>query len=401
MSLKKSHPTNDSGPSENTARILDQIRRSGDTTRVELAAALDLSAATVSTIVSGLLDQQLVRETQVVATPGRGRPRIQLTLNASARFVAGAKLNTDSLTMAILNFAGDVIFDKVFPFGGPTISPEKLNETLEGAFNKAVSSAGLDVEQIAAFGMGIPGFVELETGLCHWSPVLLGAPLNVRDLIQQVLPCPVNVDNDANLATLAEVWFGHGRRYRNFLVVTIEHGVGLGVVLDQKLYRGARGLGAEFGHTKVQHRGALCRCGQRGCLEAYVADFALVREANTALRGFRQDATDAQIIDRLAARARVGDPGPLSIFNRAGEMLAMGLANLVNLFDPSVIILAGERMRNHDLMVTSLERLLRENAIRPAHGPVPVETHRWGDGLWARGAGALAITALNLRTQSG
>lgn len=400
MTQTESRPETDAAPTANTARILDEIRRSGQTTRVELAAALDLSAATVSTIVSALLDQELVLEKQTVATSGRGRPRIQLTLNASARFVAGAKLNTDSLTMAILNFAGDVLFDEAVPFDGPTISPERMNATLENAFKKAVSSAGLEVGQIAGFGMGIPGFVELETGLCHWSPVLLGAPLNVRDLVQQVLPCPVSIDNDANLATLAEIWFGHGRRYRDFLVVTIEHGVGLGVVLDQRLYRGARGLGAEFGHTKVQHNGALCRCGQRGCLEAYVADFALVREANTALQGFRQDATDTQVIDRLAGRARIGDPGPLSIFNRAGEMLAMGLANLVNLFDPSVIILAGERMRNHELMTASLERLMQESTIRTAQGPIPVETHRWGDGLWARGAGALAITALNLRTRS-
>ncbi|MDZ7824614.1 MAG: ROK family protein [Ahrensia sp.] len=97
-----------------------------------------------------------------------------------------------------------------------------------------------------------------------WHPKKLGAP--------------TYIDNDANLVTLAEQWFGKGRDVSDFAVVTIEGGIGMGVVLNHKIYRGAHGFGMEFGHTKMQLDGALCRCGQRGCLEAYVADYALVRE---------------------------------------------------------------------------------------------------------------------------
>lgn len=378
----------------NTARVLAEIRRSGEVARVGLAGTLGLSAATVTSVVADLLSQGLVIERDTLTTPGRGRPRKQLALNPTAGYFAGAKLNAGSITLAILNFVGDVVAEASTPLQGPTVSAEEMLRGLLDAYTGALGKAGLSKQDIAGFGMGVPGFIERETGLCHWSPILRDTPLNVGALLQGQIACPVSVDNDANLATLAELWFGHGRYYRDFLVVTIEHGVGLGVVIDGHLYRGARGLGAEFGHTKVQIDGALCRCGQRGCLEAYVADFALVREAGAALPGHILPADHAALIATLAERARAGDPVSASIFQRAGRMLGLGLANLLNLFDPSVIILTGARMHNHALLMEGIEQSVRSNALRTARPEVRLETHRWGDGLWARGAGALAAEAM-------
>lgn len=378
----------------NTARVLTEIRRRGGVARVELANALDLSAATISAVTTDLLAQGLVHEAETVTTPGRGRPRKQLALNPTARYVAGAKLNTGSVTVAILNFVGDVVADITVRLPGSVVSSADMVRSLMDAFEDVLANAGMSVGEISGFGLGVPGFVEHETGFCHWSPLLHTTPMNVRDLLQSRIACPVSVDNDANLATLAELWFGHGRYHRDFLVVTIEHGVGLGVVIDGQLYRGARGLGAEFGHTKVQIDGALCRCGQRGCLEAYVADFALVREAAAAFPGQVLPTDTAELIALLAERARAGDAVPVSIFHRAGRMLGLGLANLLNLFDPSMIILSGARMQNHGLVSEGLERSIRENAIRTGRPGVTVDVHRWGDGLWARGAGALALESL-------
>ncbi|MEM9063294.1 MAG: ROK family transcriptional regulator [Pseudomonadota bacterium] len=384
---------------DNTARVLAEIRRRGEAARVDLASSLDLSAATVTAVVADLLAEGLVHESDTVTTPGRGRPRRQLKLNPTARHVAGAKLSAGSITVAILNFVGDVIADAEAVLSGPTINADELLRTLVSTFERALGDAGLSRDDITGFGLGVPGFVERDTGFCHWSPVLRGAPLNVCDLLRREIPCPVSVDNDANLATLAELWFGHGRYHRDFLVVTIEHGVGLGVVIDGQLYRGGRGLGAEFGHVKVQVDGALCRCGQRGCLEAYVADFALVREAGAAFPGQELPRDTAEVIALLAERARSGDEVPASIFRRAGRMLGLGLANLLNLFDPGVIILTGARMRHHGLLMEGVEQWIEDNSLETERPHVRLETHRWGDGLWARGAGALALETLVVHEQ--
>ena len=376
------------------ARVLREVRLRRETSRVNLSAALNLSPATVTAVIGDLLEQELIVEKRAATSPGRGRPQMMLSLNADARRVAGAKLNDGSITTAILDFKGEIISEGVAPFSERKISGDTLKAKVDEALDTALAAANLRQDQIDAFGMGVPGFIETQTGMCHWSPLLAEGPMNVRAILQQRLNCPIFVDNDANLATLAELWFGLGREESDFLVVTVEHGVGLGVVIDGRIFRGGRGLGAEFGHTKVQIDGALCRCGQRGCLEAYVADFALLREAGTALTDDVSALGASELLDQLAVEALEGIEIPASIYRRAGRMLGLGLANLINLFDPALIVLAGERIRNHQLLETEIEKTLKANAISVDRLQTPITVHRWGDGLWARGAGALALDGL-------
>lgn len=375
----------------NVARALSAIRSRGEAARVDLVETLDLSPATVSAVVSDLLENDLIVEAPTSSGTGRGRPRIQLSLNPKARMVAGAKLSGKSVTVAILDFCGEVISTAEAPTGPELLSAQALLSKLEIALNGALKEAGLKESDLAAFGLGVPGFVEVESGLCHWSPLLSGAPINLRQLLSQRLSCPIFVDNDANLATMAELWFGHGRDERDFLVVTVEHGVGLGIVLNGRLFRGARGLGAEFGHTKVQIDGALCRCGQRGCLEAYVADYALAREAGLAVGS---GAGPEETLDLLAEKAKAGHDVSASIYRRAGRMLGLGLANLLNIFDPPLIVLAGERIQNHELLAEEIERTIAASSISVDRPATRLAVHRWGDQLWARGAGALALDGL-------
>lgn len=378
----------------NAGRMLAEIRRRGETSRVDLVDALGLSPATVSAVTSNLLETGLIRETTALATPGRGRPRLQLTLNAGARHVAGAKLNNNAITVAILDFAGEILADASVTLERPHIEAAAMVEKLMAAFHAVLAKTEMTEADIAAFGFGVPGFIDIASGICHWSPVLKGAPLDIRALLAGRLSCPIFVDNDANLVTLAELWFGHGRDVRDFLVVTVEHGVGMGVVIDGQIYRGARGLGAEFGHTKVQIDGALCRCGQRGCLEAYVADFALLREAGAALDDLDGTASPGAILDRLAQQAGAGHEAAASIYRRSGRMLGLGVANLCNLFDPELVVLSGTQIQNHHLLAEEMERTIVANSIVASRPATPLAVHRWGDSLWARGAGALALDGL-------
>ena len=197
-------------------------------------------------------------------------------------------------------------------------------------------------------------------------------------------------DNDANLVAMAEKTFGLGRDHSDFIVVTIESGVGMGIVLNGQIYRGTRGCGAEFGHTKVQLEGALCRCGQRGCLEAYVADYALVREAASV--GFLDpDLPIENRVKRLLQAAKEGDPTAKTIVTRAGRMFAIGLANLVNVFDPQLIILAGEQMQFDHLYAQEVIEEMRKSIVQIDKPPPDVLIHRWDNLMWARGAAAYAL----------
>ncbi|HAD29624.1 MAG TPA: sugar kinase, partial [Rhodobacteraceae bacterium] len=145
----------------------------------------------------------------------------------------------------------------------------------------------------------------------------------------------------------------------------------------------------EFGHIKVQLDGALCRCGQRGCLEAYVADYALLREAH--LLNDSADISADQKIEQLLKRAQDGDALASNIVSRAGRMFAMGLANIVNIFDPEVIILAGERMQFDHLYADEVLNSIKSLIVQVDQSPPEVMVHKWDDLMWAKGAAAYAL----------
>jgi predicted NBD/HSP70 family sugar kinase len=260
---------------------------------------------------------------------------------------------------------------------------------------RVCAKAGVALGQLAALGLGVPGFVDCDAGVVLWSSVLTERTVPLAALVSQRLGLPVTIDNDANLVTLAELWFGAGRGLSDFAVVTIEHGVGMGVVLNHRIYRGSKGVGMELGHTKVQLDGALCRCGQRGCLEAYVADYALAREATTALNWEHKEGQSISVVlESLYDHAKAGNTAARSIFRRAGRYLAVGLSNVINLFDPALIILSGERMRYDYLYAAETLAEMEQLAIVTGRPRPPIEIHAWGDLLWAHGAAALALSVL-------
>lgn len=381
-------------------QVFERVRAAGLIARVQLAKELGISPASVTTVTSELIEAGLIEE---VTAPregdsSRGRPPVALGVRPEGLLVAGMKLSDRENTAVVVDFAGNRIADAAV---ARTPGPADLATLLDSAdalLAEVCARAGVAPRDLAALGLGLPGFVDCAAGRVLWSPVLTARDLPVAAAAAVRLGLPVHIDNDANLVTLAELWFGAGRRLADFAVVTIEHGVGMGLVLGHRIYRGAHGLGMELGHTKVQLDGALCRCGQRGCLEAYVADYALAREATTALNwGHKDGAGTAVLLESLFDHAKAGNQAARSIFRRAGRYLAVGIANVVNLFDPGLIILSGERMRYDYLYASDTLAELGALAIDTGRPPPPIEIHAWGDLLWAHGAAALALSAVTER----
>ncbi len=367
-------------------KILAAIRKAGRIARVDLARATGISQATVTTITAELLRAGLIRED--AAEDGglrRGRPRIDLLLRGAAHVVAGVKISDHALTIGLLDFAGAVVGEHVAPLAAPTQTPQALAAQLATELDVAAARAGLAPGQLSGVGIGMPGIVDATRGFVYWSPSLTARNQPFQDIAAQAIGRPVFIDNDANLVAVAEQYFGRGAGLSDFLVVTIEAGVGMGLVLGGELYRGTRGCGAEFGHTKVQLDGALCRCGQRGCLEAYVADYALLREAGVGGAGA------ATTVPALLQAARDGDPTAQSIVNRAGRMFAMGLANLVNIFDPELIVIAGERVQSDHIYADEVIAAIRRQSVQIDTPAPEVVIRKWGDLMWAKGAAAHAI----------
>ncbi|GGH23090.1 Sugar kinase of the NBD/HSP70 family, may contain an N-terminal HTH domain [Cribrihabitans marinus] len=373
--------------------LFREIRANGPVARIDLAARSGLSRATVTGLTADLLRAGLIEEVARDggdAAPARGRPRVDLKIRGAARLVAGLRIGTDSLSLVLLDFGGARLAELEQPMTGEALTAEALAKRIAAALETLAQRAGRAVGEISGLGVAVAGVVDAVRGLVHWSPSLTGRNVEFAQILADHLGMPAFVDNDANLVALAESLFGLARGRSDFLVVTIESGVGLGLFIGGRPYRGTRGCGAEFGHVKVELDGAPCRCGQRGCLEAYVADYALAREAAALPAGAIPGAMDDPATAVLAA-ARDGNRAARRILDRAGQVFAMGLANLVNLFDPSLIILAGERMPLDHLYDDPVLERMQALTTRTDRPPPEIRVHKWGDLMWARGAGAFAL----------
>jgi len=317
-----------------------------------------------------------------------------LGVKATARHVAGIKLSDHKNTAIIVDFAGGQIAEASLPRDAEQLDFNGILDEAEAVLDAALVKARLARTSLSCIGIGLPGTVDGTSGQVLWSPLLSERNVPLQQALQTRTALPVRIDNDANLVTRAELWFGEGRSLSDFAVVTIEHGLGMGLVLNHRLYRGAHGLGMEIGHTKVQLDGALCRCGQRGCLEAYVADYALIREARTALNLGNRGVKSPQILlESLYDHAKAGNDAARAIFKRAGRFLALGLANVINLFDPSLILLSGARMRYDYLYAEEVLSEMRALTLQTGRPAPRVEIHAWDDLIWSRGAAALALEA--------
>lgn len=375
-------------------QVFEQVRAAGHMPRMDVARALDISPGSVTTITSDLIARGFLQEVDDTQRgPSRGRPPIALRVAPCSGFVIGMKLSDERHTAILVDLAGTVIAEAQLTSGALRQTTKDVLTQVSTLVDKLLKKSGQAQNTISAVGIGLPGIVDAGTGVVKWSPVMTDIDVPLREMLTQKLGLPVSLDNDTNLLTLAELWFGAGRGIANFAVVSIERGVGMGLVLNNRLFRGALGPGMELGHTKVQLDGALCRCGQRGCLEAYIADYALVREAATVLESDPgMNCSADMMIETLYDQANAGNEAALAIFRRAGRFLSVGLANIVQLFDPERIILSGERMRYDYLTADDMLAEMNGMILPAGRTPTPVDIHAWGGSVWAKGAAALALS---------
>jgi predicted NBD/HSP70 family sugar kinase len=231
------------------------------------------------------------------------------------------------------------------------------------------------------------GAIDRRAGVCRFSPFLRWRNVPLRSMLEARLSLPVVVENDVNTLAMAERWFGAGAGVADFVVVTLGRGVGLGMVVDGRLYRGGRGAGGEFGHVTVEPDGPPCECGKRGCLEALVGEPGLRRRLREAV------GRDLTLTDG-AALARSGDPTARAVFSEAGRTLGLALAGVVNLLNPVRLIVGGEGVETLDLLMDSLRAALAEHCFDGLFADLELVVEPWGDDAWARGAAALMLDQL-------
>ena len=372
-------------------RVLECVRNEKEISRIDIATALKISPATVTSVSADLLSAGLVVEVRgdqesKSGIGKRGRPRTMLKLNADAHKIAGLKIARRAIYVLITDFEGEKLASYEHPLDTVTMSPDELAQYAYEAVKHACDKTDFTIEDISCVALGVPGQVNPNENYVHWSSSLTKRDVAMGQVLDRWFTCPVFVENDANLVAKAEHRFGEGRGFNTFIVVTIEHGVGLGIVLDGHLYSGHRGCGAELGHMKVQLNGALCQCGQRGCLEAYVGEYALMREVSVA-----GSAEKMSSVADITKSAKAGNPLAQSILERAGQMFGMGIGNLINLFDPERIILSGAQVDFDHLHSQHVMDSIKRSVVNESTPLPEICVHRWHEDMVTKGAAAYGI----------
>lgn len=369
----------------NRSIVLNSIKTDGPISRIEIATRSGLSAATVSGITAELIENDLIFEKETGNSRGGRRP-ILLALNPRGGYVIGFKLTEDHITGALTDLKAEVIGNQTFPLAGSSL--EDVLTALEAGVNSLLEGSGIQKNQLIGVGVGLAGIVDAQSGVLRNSPILGWSNVPLRELLGNRLGVSVTIDNDVNTLTLVEQWFGIGQGINNFLTVTIGRGVGLGIVVNGQLYRGAQGGSGEFGHTVIDPDGPVCACGNQGCLEALIADPGLIREARKTL------GDQTLTMDELLNRAENGEEAAIDIYSKAGVTLARGITNLINVLSPELIIISGEGVRAGDLIFGPMRGALDAFVMPGLAQDTEIRIDTWDDNAWARGAAGLVLGKL-------
>ncbi|MEU9362334.1 ROK family protein [Streptomyces sp. NPDC048301] len=365
----------------NLSLVLRAVRdegEAGEATRAGVSARVGLTRAAVSSLVEQLLETGFVTESGKTFSGQAGRPGTALKVARTGAAGLGVEVNIDYVSVCVVDLAGTGRVRQTEHLDNRGAPPEEVLARAAGIAARTLDSAREQDLYPVGTALALPGLVS--GGSVRQAPNLGWNQVAAEDLFADALAglapgtaaLPVRSENEANLAALAELWFGGLGTIRSFLYLTGEIGVGGALVLDGELLRGAHGFAGEIGHVVVDPAGPECRCGSRGCLEQYAGQSALLRAAGIDTEG-------AAGVMELERRAGAGDPVSLAAVAGAGRMLGQVLSGAVNLFDPDAVVLGG------------IYRGLMPWLSPPADSEL---TDRVVSGLWSRGGGRLRASSV-------
>lgn len=366
----------------NVGLLIELVRRAGSISRAELARQSHLSAPTVSDIVDHLLKRGIVIEMTTAPSSG-GRPPVLLSVDPKAGYVVGIKLRGDGVTTVVCDLDAQVVSsnERYVPLVGDPIA---ALDAIEEETRRALRDAAVPASKVLGVGVGLSGVIDSKAGVCRFSHLLQWHDVELAAPLRRRLGLPVWVENDVNTLAVAEKWAGDAHAARDFITLSVGRGIGLGIVVDRSLYRGAFGAGGEFGHMIVEPGGPRCECGRFGCLEAMVGEGALRRRVSER-KGYDVSR------EELLTLVELGDKPTLDVVDNAGRKLGLAVANVVTLLNPELLIICGEGTALGSVFIDPIVSAVRDQTFADLGQQLEIKVQSWGDEAWAVGAATLVL----------
>lgn len=305
------------------------------------------------------------------------------------KFIIGIDLGGTNLKVALLNPEYRIIDKEVFSTRRFK-KKEDLILLIVNSINRIIENNTLKNKDILGAGLGLPGPIDEKSGIVHFFPNIPGfRHVKLKSTLEKKLRLPVFLDNDAKLMSLAEYKLGNARGFKNALCLTLGTGVGGGIIIGGSLYRGANNAGGEVGHIPINERGPRCNCGGNACLEAYIGNNRIIREAK---RLFKRDIS----LEELSVKAKKENKRALAIWSKVGRRLGIALVGVVNLLNPDAIIIGGGLANAGSILFGKVRETIRERAMNVQARNVKVFKAKLGNDAGLIGAAIMVKEVMSV-----
>lgn len=374
--------------------ILKELYLNGCKSIPELSKKIHLSTPTITRAIDELIGNGFLIEEGIGNSSGGRRPSLY-GLNPSARYVLGIDISRFYISLGLFDFNNQPVTEiKIVPDGLETTND--ILSVLRDHVKEFIKETGIDEKKLIGIGIALPGLIDLNTGISY-SYLKDDQPASKQ--FENILGHPVFVENDTTVMALGEQAFGLAQGKQNVLCLNIGSGIGLGLILNGKLYKGTSGYAGEFGHIQVDPDGELCYCGKIGCLETLASGKTLIKKARKAIENGANSSISKIIgndtskikIETLLQAAQQGDQFAISSLSDIGEHLGRGIAVLIHLFNPELIIIGGEMTKADNYIIDPIQQNLNKFTIAKIRRDAQIVISGLGKNAGLMGAVALVM----------
>jgi glucokinase-like ROK family protein len=353
----------------NTSILLNVLRLQAPISRAELATTTKLNRSTVSNIINELIDEGLVLELETME-PKIGRPGIALALKPEAGAVVGMEIGVGFISVILTDFVANVLWREWIEISSSKPQIEIISEA-EKLIDQALAVAQEKNMRLLGIGLGVPGLVNTRKGELLFAPNLGWKNVPLRLMWNQRFHLPLYVENEANLAALGEYYFGVGREVGNLIYLSSGVGLGGGLIINNKLFKGGFGLAGEIGHIQRDPAGEMCGCGRRGCWETQVGPRAVLQRVKRAIEAdpdnvlakYINDDQNKLTFNQVVDCALQGEPLCRSALEEVGKNLGTGIADLANIFNPEMVVIGGAFSYGREILLPVIEETLSNETL--------------------------------------
>ncbi len=373
----------------NRQLVLDVIRTNQPITRREIARLTGLTSAAVTNIVSNFIEQGFVREVGYGRSGGGRKPKL-VELDKGSRIMVAVDLAGADQIAALLDMDGNVLCRGERRIGsakGVTVAD------IVDAINEILDTPEARSGQVVGIGVTTPGLVDAATGTVLKSVALNWFNVPIKAALQKHFEYPVFIGKDTHVALLAEEWYGAAKNMQNAIYLWVGPGIAIGMLLDGRVYTGSTGMAGEFGHVSIDYDGPACKCGSWGCMEQMAslrAISSMAAKSDRDAEGYSGDPEERYIDPfNVLDAAEAGDANARRIVHRAGEYLGVGIANLINVFNPELIILGGQIRPSDTEFIEAARSFAMSRVLIEVGSAVTITASKFGRDAGLVGASAL------------